>query len=214
MDFFKKLMEHILPEKFSHLIHFFASIPGVGKKTATRYALYLYQHRKSQFEQFAHLFQTLPHEIHHCKVCYNITDQEICKICSNPHRQNDVICVVRDIRDVMAIENTGKFKGLYHVLGGLISPMDGITPDTLTLNALLERVLQQNINEIITALNTTPEGETTLFYIYRMLKPHNVKLTTIARGIALGDELEYTDELTLANSIENRIPYENLLHSR
>lgn len=203
-----------MPEKFVQLIEFFASLPGVGKKTAVRYALHVYNHQKEKWVKFSQLFIDLQDQIKTCTICHNMSETEVCKICSNVHRDHSLICVVRDVRDILAIENTGRYRGVYHVLGGLISPIDGINPEQLTFDALIKRLESNKVNELIAALNTTPEGETTLYYLYKITRPYNITLSTISRGVGIGDELEYTDEVTLANSIENRVNYENLLHSK
>jgi recombination protein RecR len=163
--------------------------------------------------QFASSLKDLREGIRYCKKCHNISDLEICQICSNPHRDASTLCVVEDIRDVMAIENTQQYKGLYHVLGGVISPMDGIGPQHLTIDSLMNKVQSGEVNEIIFALSTTMEGDTTNFYIFKRLKNYPVKVSTIARGIAFGDELEYADEITLGRSIANRLPYESSINS-
>jgi recombination protein RecR len=208
------MKEELLPEKFVQLIEFFASLPGVGKKTAVRYALHVYNHQKEKWVKFSQLFIDLQDQIKTCTICHNMSETEVCKICSNVHRDHSLICVVRDVRDILAIENTGRYRGVYHVLGGLISPIDGINPEQLTFDALIKRLESNKVNELIAALNTTPEGETTLYYLYKITRPYNITLSTISRGVGIGDELEYTDEVTLANSIENRVNYENLLHSK
>lgn len=208
------MKEELLPEKFVQLIEFFASLPGVGKKTAVRYALHVYNHQKEKWVKFSQLFIDLQDQIKTCTICHNMSETEVCKICSNVHRDHSLICVVRDVRDILAIENTGRYRGVYHVLGGLISPIDGINPEQLTFDALIKRLKSNKVNELIAALNTTPEGETTLYYLYKITRPYNITLSTISRGVGIGDELEYTDEVTLANSIENRVNYENLLHSK
>lgn len=172
-------------------------------------ALHILQRPKSQTEVLAEALTKLVNEINYCKKCYSLCDDEVCEICNNPLRDEKLICVVEDIRDVMAIENTGQYKGVYHVLGGKISPMEGISPEKLNIVPLIERA--KNANEIIFALSSTMEGDTTIFYLYRMLKESGVKLSSIARGIGVGDELEYTDELTLARSITHRVPYEETL---
>lgn len=185
----------------------FAKLPGIGKKTALRLTLYLLQQPKEVVEFFGETLIRLRKEILYCKVCHNISDTEICSICDNPARDHQTICVVENIKDVMAIENTQQYKGVYHVLGGIISPMDGIGPNNLEIDSLIQRVKEENIKEIILALSTTMEGDTTNFYIYRKLVPLKIKITTLARGVAIGDELEYADELTLGRSILNRVEF-------
>lgn len=190
----------------------FSALPGVGKKTALRHVLHLLKQDKAVINDFIESLSQLQNEIHFCKKCFNLSDNEICEICANPARDESTICVVQDIRDVIAIENTRLYKGLYHVLGGLISPMDGIGPQDLQIESLLKRVENsEKINELIMALSTTMEGDTTNFYIYKKVKALPIKISTIARGVAIGDELEYTDEVTLGRSISNRVLYENTL---
>ncbi len=188
-----------------------SKLPGVGKKTALRYVLHIVKNDLHSALQLSQSISQLKTELKFCKVCHNITEKEVCDICSNPVRDSSLICVVQDYRDVLAIENTGLYKGKYHVLGGLISPMDGIGPSQLNIDNLINRVSSGGINEIILALNTTMEGETTSFFVFKKLAPFNVNLSAIARGIAVGDELEYTDEITLGRSITNRVPFESLL---
>lgn len=182
----------------------FAKLPGIGKKTAMRLVLHLLRQESSFVEAFGNAIITLKREVKYCKVCHNISDTEVCSICSHPNRDASTICVVESIRDVMAVEATQQFKGLYHVLGGVISPMDGIGPSDLQIESLAERVKNGNVKEIILALSSTMEGDTTNFYIFRKLAPYDVKMSVIARGISIGDELEYTDEVTLGRSIVNR----------
>ncbi len=184
-------------------------LPGIGKKTALRLALYLLKKEKPVAESLGNAIIKMRDEIVFCKECHNISDSDICEICASPKRNKDTICIVEDIRDVMAIENTGQYTGVYHILGGIISPMDGIGPNDLNIGSLVERVKNGVVKEVIMALSTTIEGDTTNFYIYKMLKGLNVQITTIARGIAIGDELEYADEVTLGRSILNRTPYES-----
>jgi len=184
-----------------------ASLPGIGKKTALRLALSLLKRNEDEISVFSNAILNLKHEIKQCKQCYNLSDHEVCSICENPHRNKQLICVVEDIRDVMAIESTGQFKGHYHVLGGIISPMDGIGPNDLKITELLSRLNNGNVSEIILALSTTMEGDTTAFYLFKKLASHSINLTTIARGVSIGDELEYIDEITLGRSILNRLPY-------
>lgn len=185
----------------------FAKLPGVGKKTALRLVLHLLRQPEDDVDNFGNTIMQLKHEVHYCKVCHNISDTEICDICANPRRDRSVVCVVENIRDVMSIENTQQYTGLYHVLGGVISPMDGIGPKDLEIESLVERCAHDGIAEVILALPTTMEGDTTNFYIYRKLSAMPVKITTIARGVAIGNELEYTDEVTLGRSIVNRIEF-------
>ena len=182
----------------------FSKLPGVGKKTAMRLVLHLLRQDTADVDAFGKSIIQLKHEVKYCKVCHNISDTDICQICSNPSRDSSLICVVESIQDVMAVEATQQFHGLYHVLGGVISPMDGVGPSDLQIDSLVERVSKGDINEVILALSSTMEGDTTNFYIYRKLANYPVKISVIARGISIGDELEYTDEITLGRSIVNR----------
>ena len=185
----------------------FAKLPGIGKKTALRLVLHLLRQSKEEVENFGNAFITLRNEIQYCKVCHNISDTEICQICADQRRDSSTLCVVENINDVISIENTQQFKGLYHGLGGVISPMSGIGPSDLSIDMLVERVRTSPVKEIILALSPTMEGDTTNFYLYKKLSPFNVEISTIARGISIGDELEYADEITLGRSIVNRVPY-------
>lgn len=185
----------------------FAKLPGIGNKTAMRLVLHLLNQDTSTVEAFGNAVIQLKREVKYCKVCHNISDTEICNICSNTKRDNTTVCVVQNIRDFMAIEATQQYHGMYHVLGGIISPMDGIGPKDIEIDSLIERVAQGDIKEVIFALSTTMEGDTTSFYISRRLKDFPVKLSVLARGVSVGDELEYTDEITLGRSIINRMPY-------
>ncbi len=203
MEFSSKLLEKAVNEM--------SQLPGVGKRTALRLVLHLLRQPKEQTNQLVEALQNIRSKIKFCKSCNNISDVELCEICSNPNRNEEIICVVEDIRDVMAIENTSSFKGLYHVLGGKISPMDGIGPNELNITPLVEKVKQGKIKELIFALSSTMEGDTTNFYIYKQIQDYDVTTSTIARGISVGDELEYADEITLGRSIVNRIPFESSL---
>jgi recombination protein RecR len=185
----------------------FAKLPGIGSKTALRLVLHLLKQEDGDVDAFCEALSKLKHEVKYCKVCHNISDTDTCRICSNPRRDASTVCVVENIRDVMAIEDTLQFNGLYHVLGGVISPMDGIGPNDLEIDSLVERVKAGGIREVILALSTTMEGDTTDFYIFRRLEKTDVKISTIAKGVAVGDELVYTDELTLGRSIVNRVPF-------
>lgn len=189
----------------------FAKLPGIGRKTATRLVLHLLRQDLSAVEAFGNAIITLKQEVKYCRVCHNISDTEVCSLCANPQRDASVICVVENIRDVMAVEATQQFRGLYHVLGGVISPMDGIGPGDLQIESLVKRVEEGHIQEVILALSTTMEGDTTNFYLYRKLEPTGVKLSVLARGVSVGDELEYTDEVTLGRSILNRLPFKGSL---
>ena len=186
----------------------FSKLPGIGRKTALRLVLHLLRQSNSDVEQFASAIAKVKQEVKYCQVCHNISDDDVCPICSDPRRDTSLICVVENIQDVMAVENTQQFRGLYHVLGGIISPMDGIGPDQLEIQSLVQRVEQGGVSEVILALSSTMEGDTPNFYISRKLAPLDVKLSVIARGISVGDELEYTDEVTLGRSIVNRTPFE------
>ncbi|MDP1803050.1 MAG: recombination mediator RecR [Bacteroidota bacterium] len=203
MEFSSKIIEQA--------VEAFAQLPGVGKKTALRYVLHVIKQDKTQVEALGKLISQLKTDLKFCQKCHNISEQNTCDICLNALRDETTICVVQDYRDVMAIENTGLFKGHYHVLGGIISPLDGITPSSLNIETLVAKVSSGNVAEVILALNATMEGETTSFYIFRKLAPYKIKLSAIARGIAVGDELEYADEVTLGRSITNRIPFDSLM---
>tara|TARA_B100000886_G_C20291638_1_gene435681 strand:+ start:73 stop:690 length:618 start_codon:yes stop_codon:yes gene_type:complete len=205
MNYSSNLLEKAVEE--------FAKLPGIGKKTALRLVLNLLNREVDDVIRFTTAITSLREEIRFCKKCHNISDIEICQLCSNPSRDNSILCVVEDIRDVMAIENTQQYRGLYHVLGGVISPMDGIGPQHLNIESLIDKVNSGEVKEIIFALSTTMEGDTTNFYIFKKLKETSVKVSTIARGIAFGDELEYADEITLGRSIANRLPYESSINS-
>jgi len=205
MEFSSKLLQNAVNEM--------AQLPGIGKRTALRLVLHLMRQPKDQTRHLAEAIAKMRNDIKFCVSCHNISDVEICEICVNPHRNKEIICVVEDIRDVMAIESTSSFKGLYHVLGGKISPMDGIGPHDLNITSLVEKVKKGEIKELIFALSSTMEGDTTNFYIYRKIQDYNVITSTIARGISVGDELEYADEITLGRSITNRIPFEISLKS-
>jgi recombination protein RecR len=198
-----KLLENAVNE--------FSKLPGIGRKSALRLVLHLLRRDASEVNAFGNSLIQLRNEIKHCKVCHNISDTEICQICANPARNTSVICVVENIRDVMSVENTQQYNGLYHVLGGIISPMDGIGPSDLEIDSLAKRVETGDVTEVILALSTTMEGDTTNFYIYRKLKGKEVKITTLARGVSVGDDLEYTDEITLGRSLVNRVNYESSL---
>lgn len=200
MDFSSKLLENAVFE--------ISQLPGIGKRTALRLALHLLKQPPMQVEELAQALVLLRNNVNYCKKCHNISDEEICEICANYHRDPSVICVVEDIRDVMAIENTGQYTGLYHVLGGKISPIDGIGPNNLNINSLVHRIKDENIKEIIFALSNTMEGDTTNFYIFKQLEGLDITTSTIARGISVGDELEYADEITLGRSILHRVPFE------
>lgn len=188
-----------------------SKLPGIGKKSALRLALFLLNQEKEDVMALINSIEKMKVETLFCKDCHNISDTEVCEICSNPSRESETLCVVEDIRDVMAIENTHNYKGKYHVLGGLISPMDGIGPSDLTIDSLVKKANSGDVIEIIFALNSTMEGDTTNFYLFKKLEKTNVKLSTLARGLSVGDSLEYADEVTLSRSIQNRIPYETAI---
>ena len=187
----------------------FSKLPGIGRKTALRLVLWMLRQEEAEVEQFAETIHRMKQEIKYCHICHNISDTDTCPICSDPRRDAQTICVVENVQDVMAIENTMQYKGLYHVLGGVISPMDGMGPSDIEIDSLVSRVAEGNVKEVILALSPTMEGDTTNFYIYRKLAPYSdVKISIIARGIAVGNELEYTDEVTLGRSILNRMPFD------
>ena len=185
----------------------FSKLPGIGRKTATRLVLHLLRKPEDEVAAFSDTIIRLKREAQYCRECHSISDSDICPICANPSRDHSIICVVENIQDVMAVENTMQFRGVYHVLGGVISPMDGVSPSDLQIESLINRVASGEVKEIILALSSTMEGDTTNFYIYRKLMQYNVKLSVIARGISVGDELEYADEITLGRSIVNRTPF-------
>jgi recombination protein RecR len=203
MEFSSKLLEKAVNEM--------AQLPGIGKRTALRLVLHLLKQPSEQTQYLSQALTTMREEVKFCKNCHNISDIEVCEICTNTSRNHSVICIVEDIRDVMAIENTNQYKGVYHVLGGKISPIDGIGPSQLNITSLVEKVKLGKVEEIIFALSSTMEGDTTNFYLYKQLKEYPIKTSTIARGIAVGDELEYADEVTLGRSILQRVPFENSL---
>tara|TARA_R110000764_G_C11029474_1_gene385464 strand:+ start:59413 stop:60033 length:621 start_codon:yes stop_codon:yes gene_type:complete len=201
MEFSSKLLENAVYEM--------SQLPGIGKRTALRLVLYLLKQPEERTELLAHALLKLKSEVNFCKNCHNISDTEVCEICANPKRDGTMVCVVEDIRDVMAIENTSQYNGLYHVLGGKISPMEGVGPQDLNITTLVNKVKCGTVKELILALSSTMEGDTTNFYIYKQLEGLEVTTSTIARGISVGDELEYADEVTLGRSIINRVPFEN-----
>jgi recombination protein RecR len=203
MEFSSKLLENAVYEM--------SQLPGVGKRTALRLVLHLLRQPDSQTHLLAEALLTMRDTIKFCKKCHNISDVDLCEICANPNRDESLVCVVEDVRDVMAIENTSQFRGLYHVLGGKISPLDGIGPQDLTIYSLINKVKEGTVKEVIFALSSTMEGDTTNFYMYRQLEQFKIQMSTIARGIAVGDELEYADEITLGRSILQRIPFESSL---
>jgi len=203
MDYSSRILEKTVQQM--------AQLPGIGKRTALRLVLHLLKQPKEQTQDLAETLIAITEKIVFCEKCHTISDSPICGICSNPNRNQQIVCVVEDISDVMAIENTGQFKGVYHVLGGKISPIDGIGPSNLTISSLVEKIKSQDITEVIFALSPTMEGDTTNFYIYKQIKDCDIIFSTIARGISVGDELEYVDEITLGRSIQRRIPFEMAL---
>ncbi|WP_164108278.1 MULTISPECIES: recombination mediator RecR [Sphingobacterium] len=200
MNFSSKLLQNAVEE--------FGRLPGIGNKTALRLVLHLLKQSNQEVSRFTQAIDQLKEKIRYCQVCYNISDEPTCEICQSVKRDKSIICVVEDTRDVMAIENTNQYQGVYHVLGGLISPMDGVGPSDLKIEGLLERLRKDEVKEVILALSATMEGDTTIFYLYRKLREFDVQVSTIARGIAFGGELEYVDEITLGRSILTRVPYE------
>jgi len=199
-EFPSRLLENAVNE--------FASLPGIGRKTAFRLVMNLLRREPGEVKRFGETLISLHESVHYCKICHNISDDEICSICSDEKRDRSLICVVENIQDVMAIENTRQYKGVYHVLGGIISPVDGIGPSDLNIVSLEDKVKDGGVREIILALSTTMEGDTTNYYLYKKLYNYDILITTLARGVAIGDELEYTDEITLGRAIKNRNPYQ------
>jgi recombination protein RecR len=203
MNFPSKLVENAVNQ--------LSRLPGIGKRSAFRLVLHMLKQEKNSVEQFGDSFVQLINRINYCSRCYGISDSELCEVCANPKRDIETICIVEDIRVMMAIESTMQYKGVYHILGGLISPMDGVGPNDIRSEELVEKVKTGVVKEVIFALSTTMEGDTTNYYLFRRLKDSGVKISSIARGIAIGDELEYTDEITLATALSSRMPYENSL---
>jgi len=199
MNFPSKLVENAVEQ--------LSSLPGIGRKSSLRLVLHMLKQDKLSVEQFGDSFIQLINRINYCTRCYSISDSELCEVCANPKRDKETICIVEDIRVMMAIENTMQYKGVYHILGSLISPMDGIGPTDIRVDELISRIENKNIKEVIFALSTTMEGDTTNYYLFRRLKDYDIKISSIARGIAIGDELEYTDEITLGTAISSRMPY-------
>lgn len=199
--------QHYPSQLLEKAVSEFAKLPGIGRKTALRLVLHTLRQTDEDVDQFVSAISRMKKEVKYCRVCHNISDTDVCPICSDPKRDTSTICVVENIQDVMAIENTQQYHGLYHVLGGIISPMDGIGPNDLQIGSLVDRVSEGGVKEVILALSSTMEGDTTNFYISRKLADYEVKLSVIARGISVGDELEYTDEVTLGRSILNRTPF-------
>jgi recombination protein RecR len=186
-------------------------LPGIGRKTALRLTLHLLRQDVAEVDALGNAIIRMRQDIKYCKLCHTISDGDLCEVCANPKRDRSIICIVEDVRNMMAVENTGQYNGVYHVLGGIISPMEGVGPNDLNIASLLERVANGEVKEVIMALSTTVEGDTTNFYLYRKLKDYELLVSSIARGIAIGDELEYTDEITLGRSILNRLPYEGMM---
>ncbi len=205
MEFSSRLLERAVNEM--------SQLPGIGKRTALRLVLHMLRQPKEQTLALSEALKAMRNDVKFCKSCHNISDVDLCEICTSLHRNSEIICVVEDVRDVMAIENTSSFKGLYHVLGGKISPMDGVGPHELNIESLVAKVKEGKVKELIFALSSTMEGDTTNFYIYKQIQDYSVFTSTIARGISVGDELEYADEITLGRSILNRIPFESSLKS-
>ncbi len=204
MQFSSVLLEQAVAE--------FSKLPGIGKKTALRLVLHLLKQDSGMVQAFGESIIKLRQEIRFCRRCFNVADAELCSICANAHRKQEIICVVENLRDVIAIESTQQFNGVYHVLGGIISPLDGIGPDQLNIDQLITRVQENDIQELVFALNANIQGDTTIYYIQKKLPPGNIKITTISRGIAFGGELEYADEMTLARSLQNRVPVDHFVH--
>ncbi|MGZ5253514.1 MAG: recombination mediator RecR [Flavitalea sp.] len=203
MEFSSTLLENAVNE--------FAKLPGIGKKTALRLVLHLLKQEESQVDTFSDTIQKMRQQIRFCSRCHNVSDSLLCSICGNPMRKQDIICVVENIRDVIAIESTQQFSGTYHVLGGIISPLDGVGPDQLNIGSLVDRISKEDTTELIFALNPNIQGDTTIYYIQKKLPSKEIKVTTIARGIAFGGELEYADEMTLARSLQNRVPVDRFV---
>jgi recombination protein RecR len=204
-------IDHFPSKLLENAVSEFAKLPGIGKKTALRLVLHMLKRESDEVHRFCEALTRLKDEVKHCQVCHNISDTGVCNICSNNSRDRAIVCVVENIRDVMSIENTQQYRGVYHVLGGIISPMDGIGPSDLEIESLLKRVEEGGIREVIFALSTTMEGDSTNFYLFRKLKNTSIRITTLARGVSVGDELEFTDELTLGRSIVNRLLYEQII---
>ena len=203
-------MNHLFSSKLlENVVNEFSKLPGIGKKTAMRMALHLLKQDEESVKQFGQAVIRLRSEVMYCKDCHNLSDAEICEICANPRRDHSIVCVVESLRDVMSIENTMQYQGVYHVLGGIISPMDGIGPADLNIDSLERKVTERKVSEVILALSATMEGDTTNFYIYRKIKNDALTISTLARGLAVGDELEYADQVTLGRSIINRTPFES-----
>jgi recombination protein RecR len=206
MQFSSSLLENAVAE--------FAKLPGIGKKTALRLVLHLLKQNNNDVTRFSEVISKMRNEIKFCQRCFNVADGDICSICANSMRKQEMVCVVENIRDVIAIESTQQYNGIYHVLGGVISPLDGIGPDQLNIESLIHRIQKEKTEELIFALNPTIQGDTTIYYIQKKIQPQSLRITTIARGIAFGGELEYADEMTLARSLQNRLPVENYVANK
>ena len=204
-------MENFPSKKVAQAVEELSQLPGIGKRTALRLALHLLKQDAQKSDALGNSIIRMRHDVIYCKTCHNISDHEQCDICASTRRDHTIVCVVEDVRDVMAIENTSQYKGVYHVLGGIINPMEGISPEDLTIDKLVQRIDNENLEEIIMALPTTIEGDTTNYYIHKLIKDKPVKMSTIARGVSIGNELEYADEITLGRSIVNRTPYDESL---
>lgn len=204
-------IDHFPSKLLENAVAEFSKLPGIGKKTALRLVLHLLKKEPEEVHRFCEALTRLKDEVKHCSVCHNISDTDVCNICSNNSRDRGIVCVVENIRDVMSIENTQQYRGVYHVLGGIISPMDGVGPSDLEIESLLKRAGEGEVREVIFALSTTMEGDSTNFYLYKKLKNSGIRITTLARGVSVGDELEFTDELTLGRSIVNRLLYEQII---
>lgn len=206
MNFSSKLIEDAVQE--------FSRLPGIGQKTALRLVLHLLKQPEDKVKRFGDAVVRMRQDIRYCRKCHNVSDADLCSICANPQRDETLVCVVENLRDVLAVENTNQYRGTYHVLGAVISPVDGIGPDDINIASLVDRVKNDGVTEVIMAISPTIEGDTTIFYITKQLQPYNVKVTTLARGISFGGELEYADEMTLARSLTNRLPYDNYMDGR
>jgi len=207
----KKIVNNFPSKLVEDAVNELSRLPGIGRKTALRLALHLLRKDVHVARNLGNAIIQMREHINFCKSCHNISDSDLCHVCANPYRDKNIICVIEDVRDMIAIENTGQYTGVYHILGGVISPMDGIGPDNLNIQTLVNKINQNPVKEIILALRTTIEGDTTNYYLYKKIKNDHVKVSVIARGVAIGDELEYTDEITLGRSIINRTPYETLM---
>lgn len=211
VSLFRMNQSHYSSRLLDTAVGHFSKLPGIGRKTALRLVLHLLREEKADVDAFVEAVRAVRNDICYCRVCHNISDSEVCDICSNAQRNHRQVCVVENVRDVMAVENTRQYTGIYHVLGGVISPMDGVGPDDLNIDSLEAKVSAGEVDEVILALSTTMEGDTTNYYLYKRIAKYGVDITTIARGIAVGDELEYADEVTLGRSLVNRVPFDKTL---